>query len=208
MRRIARACLTFALISLSATAAFAGEPTEFVKKRTAEVTAVLSKPESNKRAAELNAIVQKSIDFRELAARSLKGYWENQPPEAQQEFLTLLQQMLQANYANKLAGRQLGKDYTVEYGAEKTRGELAVLRVNIIASGESKPVQYKLLQRDKSWIVYDIVIDDISLEETYRESYTEIIKDEGWGSLIQRMKDRVKELEAEAKTTKKSSAKR
>ena len=193
-----------------ATPALAGPPTDLVKERTAKVTKILSQKESKKRAQELDAVIQQTIDFRELASRSLKGYWEKRSAEEQQEFLTLLQELLQANYEGKLKGKTLDKDYAIEYLDEKTRDKLAIVRTRIVANKEAKPVAYKLLQREEGagWIVYDIVIDDISLEETYRESYTEIIKDEGWDALISRMKDRAKELRAPAKPASKPAAKK
>lgn len=186
------------MISLAmASPALAGEPTKIVKKRTAQVTKILSQKESKKRAKKLNSVLQQTIDFRKLAERSLKGYWEKRTEAEQKEFLGLLQQLLQANYEKKLQGKVLGKDYKVVYGAEKTSkdGSKAIVRTKIVYKKDSKPVAYKLMKNEgKKWIAYDIVIDDISLEETYRESYTEIIKEEGWPALIKRMKDKVKLL--------------
>lgn len=187
----------FSVVALGfALPAFAGPPTDFVKGKTARVTKILSKPESKRRAKKLDKVLQATVDFRELAARSLKGYWEERTPEEQQEFLDLLQRMLEANYAKKLSGKKIGKDYKIEYLEEKTRGELAIVKTRVSAGEEVKPVDYKLIKRGDEWICFDIVIDDISLEETYRESYTEIIKAEGWDSLIKRMKAKIEELES------------
>ena len=195
-RHLVGLILAVLLLGLAAPA-LAGEPTDFVKGQTAKVTDILSQPESKKRAKKLDTILQATVDFRELAARSLKGHWEERTPEEQEEFLRLLQEMLEANYASKLSGQTLGEDYEIEYTGEKTRKNLAIVKTRIRAGEDLKPVEYKLIRRDKGeWIVFDIVIDDISLEETYRESYTEIIKEEGWDSLIQRMKDKIKEIEA------------
>jgi phospholipid transport system substrate-binding protein len=196
--RLCSAALSIALIFSSALA-FAGAPTDYVKARTAVVSEILGKPDSKARAAELQAALAETVDFRELASRALKGHWEKRTAAEQQEFLDLLQRMLRANYQNKLQGKQLNKDYKLEYVDERTRREMALVKVDIILSDGKKPVTYKLLQRDQSWIVFDIVVDDISLEETYREDYTAIIQDEGWSSLIQKMKDRVAELEAPPK---------
>lgn len=193
MSMLFAAALVFGLVG----PAWAGAPTDFVKQRTEKVTKTLEKKESKKRVKELDTLLQETIDFKELASRSLKGYWEKRTPEEQQEFLSLLQELLQANYEGKLKGKTLNKDYKIEYVEEKTREKQAIVRTNVLVKGESKPVAYKLMQREEAWVVYDIVIDDISLEETYRESYTEIIKDEGWPALIQRMKDRAKELRAQ-----------
>ncbi len=194
--RLVRLVLTSALMLGVSSTALAGPPTDFVKGQTKDVTKILSQKESKARAKKLDKILQKSVDFRELAARSLKGHWEKQTPEAQEEFLTLLQRMLEANYTSKLSGKTLGKDYSVEYLDEKTRGDLAIVKTRVVLKEDNKPVSYKLTKKGDGWIVFDIVIDDISLEETYRESYTAIIEDEGWDSLITRMKAKIEELEA------------
>ena len=198
-RHLTRSLLAAAVLCMTASTALAGPPTEFVQGQTKEVTSILSQKETKARAKKLDAILQRSVDFRELASRSLKGHWEKQTPEAQQEFLTLLQRMLEANYTSKLSGKQLGKDYSVEYLDEKTRGDLAIVKTSVTVQEDRKPVAYKLTKREDGWIVFDIVIDDISLEETYRESYTAIIEEEGWGTLISRMKDKIKELESAGK---------
>ena len=204
MRRAPAAIVTCLVLIAAAMPAFAGEPTDVVKARTQDVAGVLVKPDSAKREKELDQALKKSVDFRELAARSLKGYWEKQPADQQQIFLDLLQRMLEANYTAKLSGKRLDKDYKIEYVKERERGELAVVKTMVAFDGDRRPVDYKLLKRpgDKEWTVFDIVIDDISLEETYRESYTEIIRAEGWDSLIKRMKDKAEELETADKKSK------
>ena len=118
--------LTLALCFTSA-AALAGEPTDFVTKKTSQVTSILSKKESKSRAKKLDAVIQKTIDFEALAARSLKGYWEKRSQEEQQEFLGLLQQLLQSNYEKKLSGKTINKDYTIKYLSEASRGNVAIV---------------------------------------------------------------------------------
>ena len=190
----------------SATVAFAAEPTDYVKKRTGEVTKTLSKPDSKKRQKKLKKVLQETIDFRELASRALGEHWSARTPEEQQQFLDLLQELLQANYEGKLSGKTLGDDYQIEYTEEKTRGDKAIVKTVVIAKEEKKPVDYKLVKKGDGWTIFDVVIDDISLEETYRESYVDIIEKEGWDSLIQRMKDKAKQLrEAEPQKEKKAT---
>lgn len=169
-------------------------PTEYVKKQTEDVTKILSKKDSKKRQKQLKKVVQETIDFRELASRALGEHWAKRTPEEQQEFLDLLQELLQANYEGKLSGKTLGEDYEIEYTDEKTRGDKAVVKTVVKGKEEKKPVDYKLLKKEKDWTIYDVVIDDISLEETYRDSYVEIIEKEGWAALIKRMKDKAEEV--------------
>lgn len=196
MHRYIRPALFALMTMLLATPAWAGAPTDYIKARTAVVAEILGKAESKQRADELNKALAETVDFRELAGRALKEHWTKRTPEEQQEFLDLLQRMLRANYQKKLQGKKLERDYTLTYTDEKIRKEIALVKVDVVLKDGKKPLVYKLLQRGGSWVVFDIVIDDISLEETYSEDYTAIIIDEGWPALIQKMKDRVKELEA------------
>ena len=186
----------FLVILLTVNTAFAAGPTDYVKAKTKAVTDVLSKKDSKKRQKALDKVVQQTIDFRELAKRALGKHWEARTAEEQQEFLDLLQTLLQANYEDKLTGKQLGADYKIEYTAEKTKGTKALVKALVVVKEEKKPVNYRLYKSEKGWAVYDLVIDDISLEETYRDGYVEIIEAEGWASLISRMKEKAKALRA------------
>lgn len=181
------------LVLLAVTSVAWANPTDYVKKRTDSVTKILSQKDSKDREAKLRAVLQETIDFRELASRALGEHWSSRTPEEQQEFLDLLQELLQANYEGQLAGRALGKDYEIKYGDARERNDVAIVKTTVVAKNESKPVDYKLVKKGDSWSIYDVVIDDISLEETYRESYVELIEKEGWPSLIQRMKDKAAE---------------
>lgn len=193
------ATLLAAATMLAALPAFAN-PTDYVKKQTDVVTKVLQKPDSSSREKELTKLVKQTIDFRELATRALGEHWTKRTPEEQQEFLDLLQDLLQANYKNKLEGQTVGEDYEVKYTDEKIREDKAIVKTTIVTKEESKPVEYKLYkQEDGDWSIFDIVIDDISLEETYRDSYVEIIDKEGWPALIKRMKDKSAEIRAQAR---------
>ncbi len=192
-------------IGLSASLAWA-TPTDYVKKRTDDVTKILSKKDSKKRQEQLKDVLQQTIDFRELASRALGQHWTARTPEEQQEFLDLLQELLQANYEGKLSGKTLGKDYEIKYADEKVRADKAIVKTVVVAKEESKPVDVKLVKKGEDWSIYDVVIDDISLEETYRDSYVEIIEKEGWTSLIQRMKDKAAEIRTADKDKKPAPA--
>lgn len=188
---------------LMGTQAFAGPPTDYVKSRTDEITKLLSSKATKKRSEEVRKLMDTVINFRELAARSLGKHWEARTEEEKTEFLDLLQELIRANYEGQFDDRVLGKDFKIEYVDERARDSRAIVKTVIEVKGERKPVDYKLAEIEGKWSVFDLVIDDISLEETYRDAYVEIIEEEGWSSLIQRMKDKVKETREEAGKKKK-----
>lgn len=189
--------LSGALLIAAAAPALAGEPTDFVKENAKEVTRLLRQDASKERAERFSKKMNEVVDFRELASRALGEHWAKRTPEEQQEFLDLLQELLEANYKEKLEGKTLGKDYEIEYLEEKTRKNMAIVKTRVQWKEGAKPAHYKMLEKDGEWVIYDIIIDDISLVETYRDSYTEIIEQEGWGELIARMKQKAEQLRAQ-----------
>jgi phospholipid transport system substrate-binding protein len=46
------------------------------------------------------------------------------------------------------------------------------------------------------WLVYDVVVEEVSLVSNYRSSYNEIIRQEGFDGLLVRLEDKIRELEA------------
>ena len=194
------AILVGLFVFAASSAAFAMTPMEYVKKHTDDVTKLLEEEESAERSRKFSQKAQEIIDFRTLASRALGEHWDKRSEEEQQQFLDLLQELLEANYKRKLEGQKIGEDYTIAYEEAKQREDRAIVRTRVRwgeGDKKQKPVEYKLMNKEDGWIAYDVVIDDISLEETYRESYTEIIEDEGWEALIQKMKDKIEELKSE-----------
>ena len=182
------------VLSFSASA-FAGEPTDFIKKNAEEVSDLLKQKDTKRRSKKFSKKLHSLVDFRELADRALGEHWDARSEEEQEEFLSLLQELLEANYEKKLEGQELGKDYDIEYLEEKTRDNKAIVETKVVWSDGDESVEYKMLDREKTgWIIYDIVIDDISLVETYRDSYVEIIEKEGWDELISRMKKKAEKI--------------
>ena len=191
---------TLTLVVGPATASAAESPKAFIERQTEEVTVLLAEEESEERAERFSAKAQEIIDFEMLASRALEGYWDKRTDEERERFLKLLQELLEANYKRKLEGQKVGEDYTIEYLEEKRRDARAFVKTMVKwgeTDKERKPVSYKLVRQEGEWIIYDVVIDDISLEQTYRESYTEIIKKEGWDALIEKMEAKIEELKSE-----------
>lgn len=199
--------LVLALSLLVSATTLAATPTQFIQGTTDQVSGILSRPESPGRSDELQKAVEGAVDFREMASRALGKHWNARSQAEQTEFLELLQRMLQASYAQKLQGYQLGKDYAVTYGKERLREGRATVPTTVSRGKESYPVVYRLMDKGGQWVIYDIIIDEISLEETYRDGYVPIIEKNGWPTLVSRMKERIAELESKAPAKSSKSAK-
>lgn len=183
------------VVLCSSTVALAATPEAVVQERTEAVAKVLAEPESPTRTARLAQEIDQTIDFNYLAARAFGEHWEVRTREEQEEFLTLLRRLLQQNYSDRFQGRQLGQDYRIAYEEARVRGRRAFVRAEITYRDRREAVIYRLHRDGNQWRIYDFVVDDISLEETYRDGYVPIIEEDGWEELIDLMKERLKEME-------------
>lgn len=145
---------------------------------------------------ELQTLVRDTLDFQLLAQRTLGPHWETRSEEDRATFTALLQRLVEASYLREL------RDSAVDTGNwrstitdERVRRGRATVEGTVQRRGESHIVEVRLQERDGSWVVFDLVTDDVSLEESYGESFDNIIRQHGWDTLLQRMRDRIAEME-------------
>ena len=137
--------------------------------------------------------IGKRYDFKTMAQHTLATNWKTASTGKRQKFTALFRQLIQNSYAGKL---EAYTNETVEYRAEKTRGKKALVETLIKTASTDIPVNYKLYQKDGAWLVYDVVIEGVSLVSNYRSSYHTIVKKEGLDGLMLKMEEKLKELEA------------
>ena len=204
MRSIAQAvCIWLTLIAALAATAQTASPTDFVRGQVDSLLGVINREAAPgtealiQRQEDLKAAVRQFLDFQELCRRALGDHWDQRTAEEQAQFVELMTRMVETNYTVKLGSRTVDSEYEVQYLEEDIIREYARVIGSVTADGETTAVEIMMIQREDSWIVYDLVTDDVSVQETYAESFDEIISDEGWSSLIQRLEDRIAELEEE-----------
>jgi phospholipid transport system substrate-binding protein len=189
---------TFLLAFLVALPAFAGAPTDFVKKKSESLFEVVNQPVGAKRTKALKAEARALVNYEELAKRALGKHWDARTDAEKKSFIDLLERLVELNYANRFQAKSKTIKYTVAYSGEKVRESTgqAIVKTKVTYGDEVFTLDYKLItKKGGEPTIYDAVFDDISLEETYRESYVPIIEKEGWPSLISRMEKKLKDLE-------------
>jgi phospholipid transport system substrate-binding protein len=51
-------------------------------------------------------------------------------------------------------------------------------------------MDYRLIEKDGRWRVYDVVIEGVSLVANYRTQFDRVIRSSSYAELIKRLKDR------------------
>ncbi|MGH7313709.1 MAG: MlaC/ttg2D family ABC transporter substrate-binding protein [Candidatus Rokuibacteriota bacterium] len=186
-----RACLTAAVMLLAtATAALAGPPTDQVQQYTDHVQRILedaSLQQVDKRAA-VRQVAAQVFDMTETAKRALGRHWPGRTPAQQEEFVQLFADLLERTYIAKIdfyGGEQL------QFTGEAVDGEYAVVRGKVITRQRAEiPVEARLHQRDGRWLMYDVIIQSVSLVGNYRSQFDRIIRSASYEELVRRLKTR------------------
>ncbi len=174
--------------------AFAGEPTAQVKQTVDAVLDVLrdkdlKRPEkTEQRSFQIRKVVSGRFDFGEMAKRSLALHWKKRTPEEQKEFVLLYTDLLENTYIKKIEKYQ---DEKVVYLEEKTEGDYATVRTNIVTTREGEiPIEYRLMKEGDKWKAYDVVIEGVSLVSNYRNQFNSIIHSASYEELVKRLKNK------------------
>lgn len=139
----------------------------------------------------ISSVVHKRFDFSTMSQRVLATYWKKAAPEDRERFEELFPELLEATYIGRIDA------YTnerVEYVNEKVEGKQAAIDTLVITKNADIPVQYKMILKDGEWLVYDVVIEEVSLIRNYRSTYQEIIMKKGFDGLLLNMEEKLKEI--------------
>jgi phospholipid transport system substrate-binding protein len=81
---------------------------------------------------------------------------------------------------------------------ESVDGEYATVRTLIVArESPTVPVDYQLFRRGDQWLVYDILIEHVSLVDNYRSQFRDIIATSSYANLVKRIETKLAELRAQ-----------
>ncbi len=77
----------------------------------------------------------------------------------------------------------------IKYMSERIDGDRAIVRAVIVTkNGTEVPVESRLLQKADRWLIYDVLIENISLIASYRAQFDRVIRTASYPELIRRLK--------------------
>lgn len=181
----------------------AGEPLEKIRQTVDDVLKILSDeslkaPERTQdRRAKIRQAVLQRFGFDEMAQRSLGHHWRQRTPAERQEFVALFSDLLERSYIDKIETYAAGQQ-KVRYTKETIdKDGYAMVRSEIVNERDlNVEVEYRLLQRDGNWSVYDVKIEGVSLVSNYRTQFNKIILESSFEDLMKKMKLKLEQEKA------------
>jgi phospholipid transport system substrate-binding protein len=140
----------------------------------------------------VEVLVRSKFDFEAMSQRTLGVNWKNATPKQRARFIALFSQLLEDTYRLRIRNYTY-QDERVEYIGENVSGTRGQVDTLVIANKEI-PVSYRVRLKGNEWLVYDVIVEEVSLISNYRSSYNEIIRQEGFDGLLKRLEEKVKEL--------------
>ena len=199
MKRVARSALGAAAglvicaqMVWAPASADAGAPTDQLRSSVDQMVKVLDDPalKADSRAQDRRAAIRKEaqvvFDFGETAKRALGRHWQGLSEKDRQEFTGLFTDLIERAYISKIE-RYSGE--RIAYAGEPVEGGLATVRTRFVTKqGTEIPVDYRMQQRGDRWLVYDVMVEGVSLINNYRTQFDKIIQTSSYAELVRKMK--------------------
>ncbi len=187
------ALISFSL--LATTAVSASQVTDTIKTTIDQVIEVLKteqfKTDIDAKKAELRKIINPRFSYKQMSMRSLAKHWNKKSDAEKKEFVDLFSKLLENSYATKLESYSNEK---IKYGEEIIKGKYAMVKTEIVRSDGVINVDYKMIQEQGNWKVYDFVIEGVSMIKNYRSQFNRIIKKDSYEGLKSKLRDKIKGL--------------
>lgn len=172
--------------------ALAESPTEQLQKTIDSIIEVLktirSPQDIERNRSSLRQLLLTRFDFAAMAQRSLGNRWDDLNGN-QQEFVSVFTDFVEHAYMSTL-GSYRGE--RVMYDADRVDGKSAEVNTRVVG-GEGAPIKigYKLHLTGREWMVYDAVIDDVSVIGNYRTQFARILRTASLEELLQSLRTKV-----------------
>ena len=179
---------------VSAGKAVSSEPTDQIKSTVDKILSIMENEEfadpskKQERRKRIMEAVHQRFDFWEMSQRSLARHWKNISESEKERFKALFTNLLEDTYIGKVENYSGEK---IVFEKEIVRGDKAIVNSAFIKNDIETPIIYRLQQENGKWMVYDVVIEGVSLVRNYRTQFDQILDKDNFDGLIRKLEEKV-----------------
>jgi phospholipid transport system substrate-binding protein len=169
--------------------ALAQTPTGYVRGILDQVMSLQNDPaqSTQARSQAIHKIIERNFDFALMAKDSLGPAYERLSGGQRQEFTQTFSYLFQDSYA-RLVLNFLKKE-NIHYGQEVPQGDKARVDTAIARTNENIPVTYLMHTAPQGWILYDVIVDGVSILQNYKTQFAQVIRSKSFEFLLKKMQD-------------------
>jgi phospholipid transport system substrate-binding protein len=187
-------------LALHLSAWAADSPLEMIRSAINRVIPILQDPAyqgEDRRQERIDKVwqtVEPHFDLQELAQRALGVHWRERTEEQRREFVQLFTALIEKTYSSALT--RYTSDVQFLFDQERVDGNFAEVDTRLLNSSLDKtfPIRYQLHRVGGRWLIYDVVIEHVSLVRNYRTQFHRILSQSSYEDLVQNIKNKIQEL--------------
>ena len=169
--------------------ALAQTPTAYVRGILDQVMGLQNDPAQSPQARSqaIHKIIERNFDFALMAKDSLGATYERLSGGQRQEFTQTFSYLFQDSYA-RLVLNFLKKE-NIQYGRELPEGDKARVDTAIVRTNETIPVTYLMHTAPQGWILFDVIVDGVSILQNYKTQFAQVIRTKSFEFLLNKMQE-------------------
>lgn len=171
-------------------------PLNQLRESDAALAAILRKrvptwsPEAGLAQDRLRRLLASLLDYRKMAEQVMTPAWATLSDPQRQVFVEVFSTLTNQAFVSA-ARRPSGR---VRYLSQTVLGDEARVQATADQPEHDAPlgqIEYKLSRSEDRWLIYDVVVDGVSLTTSYREQLQGVFRRDGFDELIARMRRRI-----------------
>lgn len=172
----------------------AGEPSEVVSKLQNSLVTVMKNADDlgyQGRYEKLQPVVVESHDIPFVVKVAVGKYWKTFDDQERTKLVNTFRQLSIATYASRFDGYS-GESFSVVSEKELRRGKILVETIFTKSDGQQLQFNYVLRNTNDHWRIINISVDGVSDLALKRAEYMNLVKNEGFSALINKMEDQIR----------------
>lgn len=168
----------------------AGKPDEDLKGTIDTVIAALNDKALDDAARwdTIRTATEKRFDVNLMGMLVLgKTNWSSFSGDQRTRYIDTFKSILLQAYSDQLEDYS---DERMEFGAVQIDGSKASVDSTLVSGNRRLPVVYRLRNKGGEWLVYDVVIDGVSLLNTYQNQYNDYLKQNSIDAFLAMLQDK------------------
>jgi phospholipid transport system substrate-binding protein len=144
--------------------------------------------------AALRTVARDILDTRAMGRTAIGDALAAQPPDQQEAYFALFDQLIVRTYLQKLL---LFRNPRFGYGEPRRAGDLVIVPTTIATSKDEYHVDYAMRERDGHWVATDVIVEEISLAQNYKDQFASLLRDRSFAELLDLLRAKTRPLREE-----------
>lgn len=141
--------------------------------------------DKNKAANEMFKLFDPVFDYALMAKLALSKHYDTLNAQQKKEFNNAFEMQLKTTFTNHLS---VYKNEDIKVTSREKVKERIFLNATMLINGEERKIVFKFYDKKGDWLVYDVDVAGVSIIQTYRSQFADLLEKENFSVLLEKLK--------------------